>query len=101
MRRALVALLLATATILASAGCDGRHRATSSSGAAREEPRAGPAVAVLDLSDGVPEQPPTGLLGLSSKGASFDELVHEVERLGRDKDVRGILVRLGTTRIGL
>jgi protease-4 len=103
MRRALVAPLLAVATVasIASAGCDGRHRTTSSSGASHDEPRAGPAIAILDLSDGVPELPPTGLLGLSSKGASFDDLVHEVERLGRDKDLRGILVRLGTARIGL
>ena len=36
-------------------------------------PRAAPAIAVLDLSDGVPEQPPPGLLGLSAKGASFDD----------------------------
>jgi protease-4 len=56
---------------------------------------------VLDLSDGVPEAPPTGLLGLPSRNASFDELVREVERLGREKDLRGVLVRLGTTRIGL
>jgi len=101
MRRALVAPALAAAALVASAACDGRHRAASSSAGSHDEPRAGPAIAVLDLSDGVPEQPPTGLLGLSSKGASFDELVHEVERLGRDKDLRGILVRLGTARIGL
>ncbi len=101
MRRVVVAPLLAAIVVAASTGCDGRHRASTASGGSHDEPRAGPAIAVLDLSDGVPEQPPTGLLGLSSKGASFDELVHEVERLGRDKDVRGILVRLGTARIGL
>src|ERR1700722_13251713 len=81
---------------LASAGCDGRHRAAVSSGTSSDEPRAGPAIAVLDLSDGVPEAPPSGLLGLPSKSASFDELVQEAERLGHDKDVRGVLVRLGT-----
>src|SRR5450432_1012849 len=86
---------------LASAGCDGRHRAAASSGTSADEPRAGPAIAVLDLSDGVPEAPPGGLLGLPSKNASFDELVQEVERLGHDKDVRGVLVRLGTASIGL
>ena len=100
MRLCLVVPWLAVA-LVASAGCDGRRRAPSSSGAPHEEPHAGPAIAVLDLSDGVPEQPPTGLLGLSSKSASFDDLVREMERLDRDKDVRGILVRLGTTRIGL
>jgi protease IV len=105
MRRALVAPLLVVGAgvvaIAASTACDGRRHATASAGATHDEPRAGPAIAVLDLSDGVPEQARAGLLGLSSKGPSFDDLVHEVERLGRDKDVRGILVRLGTTRIGL
>jgi len=101
MRRALVVPMLAAA-LGTVAGCDGRQRpSSSSSGGSHDEPRAGPAIAVLDLSDGVPEQAPTGLLGLSPKGASFDDLVHEVERLGHDKDVRGILVRLGTARIGL
>ncbi len=105
MRRALVAPLLVVAAgvvaVATSTACDGRRHATASAGATHDEPRAGPAIAVLDLSDGVPEQARAGLLGLSSKGPSFDDLVHEVERLGRDKDVRGILVRLGTARIGL
>jgi protease-4 len=81
--------------------CEGRHRAEPSGGPAREEPRAGPAVAVLDLSEGVPEQAPTSLLGLPSKSVTMEDLVHEVGRLARDKDVRGVLVRLGATRVGL
>jgi protease-4 len=89
------------AIALTSAGCDGRRRAASGSAPSADEPRAGPAIAVLDLSDGVPEAAPTGLLGLPSKSASLDELVHEAERLGRDKDLRGILVRLGTAKVGL
>ncbi|HEX3345803.1 MAG TPA: S49 family peptidase, partial [Polyangiaceae bacterium] len=106
MRRARVAPLLAVAAILAAlaatTACDGRrHKTPSSAESSHDEPTAGPAVAILDLSDGVPEQPPTGLLGLSPKGASFDDLVREVERLGRDKEVRGVLVRLGTARVGL
>jgi protease-4 len=105
MRRSLAAKLLraggALLLALGSAGCDGRHRAASSAGSTADEPRGGPAIVVLDLSDGVPEAPPTGLLGLPSKSASFDELVHVSERLGRDKDLRGILVRLGTASIGL
>lgn len=95
--RALAAWLLLPALV----ACEGRHRAGSTPGAAHDEPRAGPAIAVLNLSDGVPEQASTGLLGLPSKSPSFEELVHEVEQLGRDKEVRGVLVRLGTTRIGL
>jgi protease-4 len=80
--------------------CEGRPRANITS-ASHDEPHGGPAIAVLDLSDGVPEQPPAGFLGLSSKSASFEELVNQVELLVRDKQVHGVLVRLGATRIGL
>jgi protease-4 len=66
-------------------------------------------VAVFDLSGGVPEQASGGLLGLTGKGAALTDLVHEVEAIeeaqekgaGLRADVRGVLVRLGTARIGL
>src|SRR5262249_13564527 len=51
-----------------------------------------------------PEQPSSGLLGLSSKGVTLGDLVHEIEVLDRaveTPDVRGILVRLGSARVGL
>jgi len=96
MRAAMPVLLLC-----ALGACQGRHRPAGSGGPPRDEPRTGPAIAVLDLSDGIPEEPPTGLLGLSSKTASFHELVHEVQRLEHDKELRGVFVRLGTARIGL
>jgi protease IV len=87
--------------LLALGACQGRARSSASGPTPHDEPRGGPAIAVLDLSDGIPEEAPTGLLGLQSKGASFHELVHEVDRLEHDKDLRGVLVRLGTARIGL
>jgi protease IV len=94
---ALCSLLLAATT----AGCEGRSRTTTAGAPAHEEHHSGPSVAVLDLSGGVPEQPATGLLGLATKGPSFDGLVREIERLGRGKDLRGVLVRLGAARFGL
>src|SRR5580704_3937470 len=82
--------------------CNGRARVSPGpSGEAHDQPRSGPAIAVLNLSGGVPEQSPVGLLGLSTNTASFDEFVHEIERVGRDKGVRGVLVRLGGVRMGL
>jgi protease-4 len=93
-----LALALLVPALLA---CEGRRRTGSGAGPASEERRSGPTVAVLDLSDGVPDEAPTGLLGLPSKAATFAELVREVERLRHDEDVKGVLVRLGTTRIGL
>jgi protease-4 len=97
--RASSALGLALVAVLA--GCEGRPRSGSTGAAPHEEPTRGAAIAVLDLSDGVPEQPSTGLLGLSSRGDSFDGLVREIERLRRSKTTKGVLVRLGDARIGL
>jgi protease-4 len=91
-----------------AAGCEGRPRTASSKAeGARSEPHSGPSIAVLDLSDGVPEQAKGGLLGLSSRSATFDDLVQEVEHLDRGAqggergNVRGVLVRLGSAHIGL
>ena len=91
-------LALAVAAVF---GCEGRPRSGSAGGAIRQEARSGPSIAVIDLSDGAPEQQTSGLLGLSSRGDSFDGLVREVERLHHGKQARGVLVRLGTARIGL
>lgn len=92
---------LGLALVATLAACEGRPRSGSTGAGAREEPSSGAAIAVLDLSDGVPEQPSTGLLGLSSRGDSFDGLVREIERLHRSKTIKGVLVRLGDSRIGL
>ena len=80
--------------------CEGRARVGASGGAQRE-PTRGPSVAVLDLSEGVSERPSTGLLGLSSGTGSLAQLLEAVGALGADDQVRGVLVRLGTARIGL
>src|ERR1019366_2968392 len=56
----------------AVSACEGRPRSALARGeASHDEPRTGPSVAVLDLSDGAPEQPQGGLLGLSAKGVSL------------------------------
>ena len=99
--RGLVPLSLLSIAAVASLACEGRPRVASKQADARDERRSGRTVAVFDLSGGVPERAPSGWLGLASKGASIDDLVHEVERVGRDKDVAGVLVRLGTAHLGL
>jgi len=101
LRTGVLALPLVAVVSAALAGCEGRHRAAPSGGATHEERRSGAAVAVLDLSDGVPEQAGSSLLGLPSKAVTLEDLTHEVSRLGRDRDVKAVLVRLGTARIGL
>jgi protease-4 len=101
LRAGVVALPLAALFVGGLAGCEGRHRAAPPGGATHEERRSGAAVAVLDLSDGVPEQGGSSLLGLPSKAVTLEDLTHEVSRMGRDRDVKAVLVRLGTARIGL
>jgi len=84
----------------AAVACDGRPR-SAASGGAHENRTSGPLVAVFDLSEGVPEQGASGWLGLSAKSVSIDDLVRESERIDADKDIRAVLVRLGTARMGL
>jgi protease-4 len=97
MRSLAPALALLAGAVLA---CEGRPRA-SFADSSHGEPRSGPAVAVFDLSEGVPEQAPSGFLGLSTKGGSVEQLVNQAELLARDKLVRGVLVRLGAVRVGM
>ncbi len=93
--------VLVAALLLGTLGaCEGRPRATSSGPPSREA-RTGPWVAVLDLSDGLPEQASGGLLGLGSQVPTMGDFVREVGRLESDANARGVMVRLGTARIGL
>jgi protease-4 len=89
------------ALLAALLGCDGRPRAAGSGNESVAAPRTGPSVAVLDISDGLPEESSGGVLGLGSRAATMSDLVREVEQLQRDGSVRGVLVRIGTGRLGL
>lgn len=85
----------------ALSACEGRPRFDRGGESSSGEPSSGPAIAVLDLSDGVPEQDAGGFLGLSAKNTSIEDVVAQVERLQREGEVRGVLVRLGSARLGL
>lgn len=92
---------LAAAPLTLSA-CEGRPRFEGHRGAtASSEPSSGPAIAVLDLSDGVPEQDGGGLLGLAAKTTSIEDVVAQLEDLQRETQWRGVLIRLGSARPGL
>jgi protease-4 len=97
-RVARASLLLAAATCVA---CEGRPRWTSRGEGGHGEARSGHTIAIFDLSGGVPEHSSPGWLGLGSGGASIDDVVREVERVERDRDVAGVLVRLGSARVGV
>jgi protease-4 len=86
---------------LGVAGCEGRRRFSAHAHDARSEPRSGPYIGILDLSEGVPERGSAGWFGLSPKVASLEDLVDQIDRLGRETELRGLLVRLGTARVGL
>jgi len=95
------AVVLACPLLLGALACEGRARVVTNGSGSRGGERSGPFIALLDLSDGVPEQPPSGFLGIGSRGPSFDQLVREAERLGRGENLRGVLVKLGAAQIGL
>ena len=80
LRAASSAAIVTVAALFAMA-CEGRPRPPDASSTdTHEAKRRGPAVAVFDLSGGVPEQDKPGLFGVSSGKRSFDELL----RLGAD-----------------
>jgi protease-4 len=102
--RALLFLLaLAPAAI---AGCEGRPRSDEGNGdKTKTEPgkKHGPAVAVIDLTNGVPEQEKGGLFGLSGGKKSFDELLRvttELREDARSKGNVGVMVKLGSVAVG-
>jgi protease-4 len=95
--------LRALATFLGAVcvlGCEGRPRTATGSGAQAER-SSGPSIAVLDLSEGLPEEASSGILGLAPRAATLDDLLEESDKLAAASDVKGILVRLGSSRIGL
>ena len=86
--------------VVCSFGCEGRPR-TGTASSSQPERTTGPQVAVLDLSEGLPEQASSGLLGLAPRAATLDDLLEQIEKLARSSDVKAVLVRLGSSRIGL
>ncbi|WP_394850395.1 signal peptide peptidase SppA [Pendulispora brunnea] len=91
--------LAALAATLA-VGCKGRTPSSSGSGATAREPRTGPALALLDLSHGVPEQSAGSAWGLGPRKHSFDEVLRAAERARKDADIKGVLVRFGAASLG-
>ncbi len=84
---------------LALAACDARPRAATDPNAGR--PHSGPAIAVLDLRRGVPEQAPSSLWAQVTHPGTFDDLVSALDKIREDKDVKGAFVRFGSVNFGL
>lgn len=80
------------------AGCDGRPRESTKTDA--PAPKAGPQVAVIDLSAGLPEQEEAGFLGLSApKKKTFWDFLNATEAIAKDPHVKGVFVRFGAATI--
>lgn len=95
--RALAAALL----VLAALGCEGR----SSPGAGAKKDgasRTGPAVAVIDLSGGVPEEDKPGLFGVPGPKRSFDELLRVARGLKKERHDKtpAVMVKFASATIG-
>jgi len=92
-----VAALLAL-SIVVLGGCEGRPPSEATS----ERPstsRSEPHLAEIDLGRGAPERADDSLLALSSD-RSFTHLVQRLRDLRDEQELRGLFVRLGTSRFG-
>ena len=87
------------AALVVSGGCNGRPAPSSSSA---KPPKKGPALAILDLSSGVPEVESSGLFGPPpGRRRSFDSLLDTIDDVSKDKDVAAVFIRLGGATMGL
>lgn len=79
-------------------GCDGRPPSDGGAKTERtESKKRGPAVAVLDITGGLPEQDKGGLLGITSSKKSFDEALRAIAGLRDDDTKPGVMVRFGAS----
>ncbi|EYF01459.1 Hypothetical protein CAP_8292 [Chondromyces apiculatus DSM 436] len=67
---------------------------------ARSSSAGQPELAEIDLSKGLPESAPSSLLG-TSKGRTHADFVRSLRALSSSEATKGVLVKLGTTRISL
>jgi protease-4 len=81
------------------AACEGRPKTEAS--APESDRTSGPALVVLDLSDGVPEVESGSLLALTKRQGTFDQLVQRIGAIGSDRDAKGVFVRFGDVAFGL
>jgi protease-4 len=93
-RRAAALVTLCMAVL----GCEGRP----ASEAVPDKPstsRSDPHLAEIDLGRGAPERPEETLFAVSSE-RSFTHLVQRLRELREEQELRGVFVRIGTSRFG-
>jgi protease-4 len=99
-RRALLALV--TASLAGGlVACDGRPKTQGAIQARESKLRTGPALAVIDLTAGAPEQDEGGLLQAERSHRTLDALLTSAARAATDGDTKGVFVRFGSTQLAL
>ncbi len=103
MRRRLgvLSFLVAVAVAVAVAACEGRPKADAKGDAPDTQKRSGPALVILDLSEGIPESQSGSVLSVGKRQQTFDQLVQRIGEVGEDHDAKGVFVRFGETSFGL
>lgn len=87
----------AFALALLVAACEGRPRPPDETAPPKTY---GPAIAVVDLTGGAPEQEKSSLFGVAGPRKSFDEVLRVATNLKDDAKALGVMVRLGAASIG-
>ena len=87
----------AAAILFGALGCEGRPRPE---GKTEPPKRTGPAIAVVDLGGGVPEQVQPSLFAVPNAKKSFDELLRVLADVQEDKRSVGVMVKFGGASIG-
>ncbi|MEO8878192.1 MAG: S49 family peptidase [Polyangiaceae bacterium] len=90
------------AMLSAFVACHGRARPGPGGGASTPaEPHSGPAVALVDLREGLPEKSEASLWGFGPKAHDFSEMLVALHKIENEKDTKGVLVRFGITTFGI
>lgn len=100
MSAKLKAAIAVVGLLVLGAGCQGRGVSGSASRPERE-PLTGPVLAVMDLSDGVPEKPRGGLLGVSPPGRTFFDALAVLAKVEKEDRTKALFVRFGTVGVGM
>jgi len=85
------------------AACEGRPKSEASSppsDGSQTSKHSGPALVILDLSDGIPEAQSGSLLSVTKHQQTFDQLVQRIGELADDRDAKGVFVRFGQAEFG-
>ncbi len=91
---------LVPAVVALAVGCAGRPKSDANESSPALAKHSGPMVAVIDLTKGAAEQEASSLLAAPHK-RSFDDLLRALDEVAKDKDSKGVLIKLGSANLGI